>query len=81
MKRKAKFLGHTRLQKLHKAIVAPDSEDVDEERNEEVYAELIQFQESTKDPQESFQRVYHYNFLYALNTLSTTMMISRNTWQ
>ena len=39
----AKFLGHMRLQKLLKVIVAPDSEDVDEEKNAEAYAELIQF--------------------------------------
>ena len=32
-----------RLQKLLKVIVAPDSEDVDEENNAEEYAELIQF--------------------------------------
>ena len=38
-----KFLGYMRLQKLKKIICAPDEEEIDEEKNEEAFAELIQF--------------------------------------
>ena len=38
-----KFLGYMRLQKLKNVILAPMSEDVDADKNEEAFAELIQF--------------------------------------
>ena len=38
-----KFLGYMRLQKLKKIICAPDGEEIDEDKNEEAFAELIQF--------------------------------------
>ncbi|MCG8032725.1 MAG: hypothetical protein JAZ03_11190, partial [Candidatus Thiodiazotropha taylori] len=38
-----KFLGYMKLRKLKATILAPENEEVDEDKNEEAYAELIQY--------------------------------------
>lgn len=38
-----KFLGYLRLQKLRDVILTPEGEEVDEDKNAEAYAEMIQF--------------------------------------
>ena len=37
-----KFLGYLNLRKLKATILAPENEEIDEDKNEEAYAELIQ---------------------------------------
>ena len=37
-----KFLGYLKLRKLKATILAPENEEIDEDKNEEAYAELIQ---------------------------------------
>ena len=37
-----KFLGYLNVRKLRATILAPENEEIDEDKNEEAYAELIQ---------------------------------------